>query len=165
MAAGSQPASMPAESNLDPMIQIISPARPAIFEIDPSWADRALAAGSEGTSPQHGVPEGTAMCANPHTPVSGSLAGPSQVPTVEQAAAAERAAKSAAKVARRKQRRAEQRREQLLLALVGADGTGAALLAAEAERDELRGQLGAIRDALAAAQLRHAAGGAAAASC
>ena len=113
MAAGSQPASMPAESNLDPMIQIISPVRSAIFEIDPSWADRALAAGLGGTSPQHGVPEGTALCANPHTPVCGSLAGPSQVPTVEQAAAAERAAKSAAKVARRKQRRAEQRREHV----------------------------------------------------
>ena len=128
---------MPAESNLDPMIQLISPARSGIFEVDPSWADRALSAGSGGTLSQHGVPGGTALCANPHTPVSGSPLELSQVPTVEQAAAAERAAKSAAKVARRKQRRAEQRRKQSLLALVGADGTGAALLAAEAERDEL----------------------------
>ena len=116
MAAGSQPASMPAESNLDPVIQLTSPVRSAIFEIDPSWADRALAAGSEGTSPQHGVPEGTALCANPHTPVSGSPLELSQVPTVEQAAAAGRAAKNAARAARRKQQRAEKRRELKALA-------------------------------------------------
>ena len=102
---------MPAESNLDPMIQLISPARSGIFEVDPSWADRALSAGSGGTLSQHGAESDTALCANPHTPVSGSPAGPSQVPTVEQAAAAERAAKNAARVARRKQQRAEQRRE------------------------------------------------------
>ena len=138
MAAGSQPASMPAESNLDQMIQLISPVRSAMFEIDPSFADRALSAGWEVTSPEHGAESDTALCANPHTPVSGSLAEQAAVPTVEQAAAAERAAKSAAKVARRKQRRAEQRRKQSLLALVGADGTGAALLAAGAERDRFR---------------------------
>ena len=100
MAAGSQPASMPAESNLDQMIQLISPVRSAIFEIDPSFADRALSAGWEVTSPEHGAESDTALCANPHTPVSGSLAEQAAVPTVEQAAAAERAAKSAAKVAR-----------------------------------------------------------------
>ena len=136
---------MPAESNLDPVIQLISPARSGIFEVDPSWADRALSAGLEGTSPQHGVPEGTALCANPHTPVCGSLAGPSQVPTVEQAAAAERAAKHAARVARRKQQRAEKRRKLKALAEAAATEAGAAaLLAAEAERDELRGQLTSI---------------------
>ena len=162
MAAGSQPASMPAESNLDQMIQLISPVRSAIFEIDPSFADRALSAGWEVTSPEHGAESDTALCANPHTPVSGSLAEQAAVPTVEQAAAAERAAKNAARVARRKQQRAEQRRKLKALAEAAATEAGAAaLLAAEAGRDELRGALGAIRDALAVAQLRHAAGGAA----
>ena len=101
---------MPAESNLDQMIQLISPVRSAIFEIDPSFADRALPAGWEVTPPEHGAESDTALCANPHTPVPGSLAGPAQVPTVDQASAAERAAKNAARVARRKQQRAEQRR-------------------------------------------------------
>jgi hypothetical protein len=37
MALGSQPASMPAESNLDQMTHLISPARSELSEIDPSW--------------------------------------------------------------------------------------------------------------------------------
>ena len=137
MAPGSQPASMPAESNLDQMIQLISPVRSEIFEIDPSWADRALSAGSELTSPQHGAECDTALCANPHTPVSGSPAELSQVPTVEQAAAAERAAaKKAVRVARRRQQRAELRSKRKALALAAATEAGtAALLACQAERD------------------------------
>ena len=99
---------MPAESNRCQQTHLISPDRSELSEIDPSWADRALSAGSELTSPQHGAECDTALCVNPHTPVSGSPAELSQVPTVEQAAAAERAAaKKAARVARRRQQRAE----------------------------------------------------------
>ena len=49
MAAGSQPASMPAESNLDPMIQLISPARSGIFE------DAAMATATAEGSTDPGV--------------------------------------------------------------------------------------------------------------
>ena len=68
MALGSQPASMPAESNLDQMTHLISPARSELSEIDPSWEIRALADadGSIGTSSAH---VGAALCASPHTPV------------------------------------------------------------------------------------------------
>ena len=87
MALGSQPASMPAESNLDQMTHLISPARSELSEIDPSWEIRALADadGLIGTSSADDF--GAALCANPHTPVCWSPAELSQVPTVEQAVA------------------------------------------------------------------------------
>ena len=37
MALGSQPASMPAESNLDQMTHLISPVRSELSKIDQSW--------------------------------------------------------------------------------------------------------------------------------
>ena len=93
MALGSQPASMPAESNLDQVTHLISPARSELTEIDPSWEIRALADadGSIGTSSADDV--GAALCANPRTPVCGSPSELSPVPTVEQCADAVAAAK------------------------------------------------------------------------
>ena len=82
MALGSQPASMPAESNLDQMTHLISPARSELSEIDPSWEIRALADadGSIGTSSAEDV--GAALCASPHTPV---CAPPPDLPPVREA--------------------------------------------------------------------------------
>ena len=93
MALGSQPASMPAESNLDQMTHLISPARSELSEIDPSWEIQALADadGSIGTSSADDF--GAALCANPRTPVCGSPSELATVPTVEQCADAVAAAK------------------------------------------------------------------------
>ena len=57
MALGSQPASMPAESNLDQMTHLISTARSELTEIDLSWEIRALAGadGLIGTPSAHDV--------------------------------------------------------------------------------------------------------------
>ena len=81
MAPGSQPASMPAESNLEQMTHLISPARSELSEIDPSWEIRALADadGSIGTSSAHG---GATLCASPHTPVREPIAPEQSLPIV-----------------------------------------------------------------------------------
>ena len=90
MEPRSQPASMPAESNLGQMTHLISPARSELSEIDPSWEIRALADadGSIGTSSADDV--GAVLCANPRTPVCGSPPELAAVPTVEQCAGAGR---------------------------------------------------------------------------
>ena len=157
MTPGSQPASMPAESNRFQQTPLISTARSFTAEIDPSWEIRALAAEPGSTLGCNGASSGAPLCANPHTPVCGSQPELATVPTVEQAADTKRAAQLRAKVERRKKKRAEARHHKQLLALAEATKAGsAALLEVQAERDGMRSALAAIRDALAVAQLRHA---------
>ena len=86
MTPGSQPASMPAESNRFQQTPLTSTARSNSAEIDPSWEIRALSADWISTSSQHDASCDAALCANPHTPVCGSPLELSPVPTVEQCA-------------------------------------------------------------------------------
>ena len=109
MEPRSQPASMPAESNLDQMTHLISPARSELSEIDPSWEIQALADadGSIGTSSADDF--GAALCANPRTPVCGSPSELATVPTVEQCADAVAAAKRQKERAKKHKQRAKAR--------------------------------------------------------
>ena len=136
MAPGSQPASMPAESNRCQQTHLISPDRSELSEIDPSWEIRALADadGSIGTSSAHGFD--AAMCANPHTPVCGSQSELSPVPTVEQCADAVAAAKRQRERAKKIKQRAKAREaKQLAVIAVAAGDAGREMREARAERD------------------------------
>ena len=142
---------MPAESNLEQMTHLISPARSELSEIDPSWEIRALADadGSIGTSSAH---DGATLCASPHTPVCAPPPALSP-PSLADAAKARRLASERARKKKARAKKAEARR---LVAIAAAAGdAGREMREAHAERDALRGALAAIRDALAVAQLRH----------
>ena len=120
MALGSQPASMPAESNLDQMTHLISPARSELSEIDPSWEILALAAEPGSTLACNGASRDAPLCANPHTPVCGSPSELSPVPTVEQCADAVAAAKRQKEREKKHKQRAKARQAKLMAAIVVA---------------------------------------------
>ena len=153
MALGSQPASMPAESNLDQMTHLISPARSELSEIDPSWEIRALAAEPGSTLGCNGASRDAPLCANPHTPVCAPPPALSP-PSLADAAKARRLASERARKKKAREKKAEARR---LVAIAAAAGdAGREMREAHIERGALRDALPGIRDALKVAQLRHA---------
>ena len=124
VAPGSQPASMPAESNLDQMTHLISPARSELSEIDPSWEIRALADadGSIGTSSAH---VGAALCASPHTPVCAPPPDLSPDPAANTLSDAATVRRLESERARKKKARAKKAEAKRLAAIAAAAGEGA----------------------------------------
>ena len=150
MALGSQPASMPAESNLDQMTHLISPARSELSEIDPSWEILALAAEPGSTLACNGASRDAPLCASPHTPVwvwdCRQFRRLSSVRMLWRLRSGRRSARRSTSSARKHGRRSEWQRSWWQRAM------RAARCAAHAEREGC-GALAAIRDALAVAHV------------
>ena len=139
MAPGSQPASMPAESNRFQQTPLTSTARSFTAEIDPSWEIRALSAEPGSTLACNGASALAPLCANPHTPVCTPPQELSPVPTAETLADAAIARRLASERARKKKARAKKTEAKRLSAIVAAAGeAGREMCKAQAERDELR---------------------------
>ena len=121
MALGSQPASMPAESNLDQMTHLISPARSELSEIDPSWEILALAAEPGSTLACNGASRDAPLCASPHTPVCAPPPALSP-PSLADAAKARRLASERARKKKTREKKAEARRLVAIAAAAGDAG-------------------------------------------